>query len=355
MSTEIVKQENGRHPPVTMDWTPDQEKLIKDTVCAGATDDEFKLFLYSCQRTGLDPLAKQVYAVKRWNSQLRRESMTIQTGIDGYRVIADRSGGYAGTSEAKLSYREGGDLDSATVTVYRLVGGERAGFTATAYWDEYVVTLKSGEPNHIWKKRPRGQLTKCAEALALRMAFPQDLSGLYTTEEMAQADNPAPPEEQTGEQIAESPQPEHPIEPNKDDRIAEIVKLEEEVGKDNWELVGLARTGAKLKDVDKLKNNTIDSPKKEPGVGGLKSYHAALKAMVHFQEQDPAYLVQKIRDGENKCLELGLFNSPKHMINARVRNLKTTELTVSIPKDKLVVHLGYLSAKIIQAKEEDAA
>jgi phage recombination protein Bet len=161
-------------------------ELIKQTVAKGATDLELELFFHACQRTGLDPLMKQIYAIKRWSSADRREVMSFQTGIDGYRLIADRTGLYAGSDEPRYN----GDDDSflATVTVWKLVNGQRCGFTASARWDEYVQMTKDGQPTAMWKKMPYLMLAKCAEALALRKAFPAELSGVYTHEEMMQAD-----------------------------------------------------------------------------------------------------------------------------------------------------------------------
>lgn len=188
MAKELVNKQTGE-VQVSSDWSQEQIQLIKDTVAVGCTDDEFKLFIYVCQKSGLDPLAKQIHAYKRWNSALNRETMTVQTGIDGYRVIADRTGNLAGIDNPDLQFTQSGSLLSATVTVYRIVNGERVSFTATAYYDEYVQTKKDGNPNSMWAKMPKSQLSKCAEALALRKAFPNDLSGIYTHEEMQQADS----------------------------------------------------------------------------------------------------------------------------------------------------------------------
>ncbi len=168
MSNELAKADGG--------YTAEQVSLIKRTIAKDATDDELRLFVQQCERSGLDPFAKQIHFVKR------QGKMTIQTGIDGYRLIADRTGRYVGNDDPVFD-----DEDSpskATVTVYKLVNGIRCPFTASARWAQYYPGKQQG---FMWEKMPHVMLGKCAEALALRKAFPQELSGLYTNEEMAQA------------------------------------------------------------------------------------------------------------------------------------------------------------------------
>lgn len=182
MSKELVVSQG--------EWTVEQVKLLKDTICKGSTDSEFMLFSHACKKTGLDPFMKQIHAVKRWDSNLRREAMSIQTGIDGYRLIADRSGRFAPGREPTFVYGKDGQLISATAYVKKQTSdGTWHEVSATAFYAEYVQTTKEGSPTSFWKKMPHGQLAKCAEALALRKAFPAELSGIYTAEEMQQADN----------------------------------------------------------------------------------------------------------------------------------------------------------------------
>lgn len=173
---------------VKIEFSQDQIDLIKSQIAPKATDNELKLFLYQAKRTGLDPLTRQIYAIHRWNSAQKKEVMTIQTSIDGFRVIAERSGDYGGQDEPIFT-EENGKLVSCKVTVYRFRGDVRyPAAVGVAFWEEYKQTDKEGKPFGLWLKMPHTMLAKVAEALALRKAYPQDLSGLYTGDEMSQAD-----------------------------------------------------------------------------------------------------------------------------------------------------------------------
>src|SRR5262249_55470797 len=169
-------------------FSSDQIDLIKRTVARGATDDELKLFLHACTKTGLDPLMKQIYAVKRYDSALNRQVMAIQTGIDGLRLVAERSEMYRPGREPEY-VREEGQLVSATAFIKKMTkDGTWHDVAATARYDEYVQRKQDGTPTAFWKRMPHVMLAKVAEALALRRAFPQDLSGIYSPEERTQAD-----------------------------------------------------------------------------------------------------------------------------------------------------------------------
>lgn len=164
-------------------FSSEQVALMKNTVAKGLADNEFLLFLSVAKKRGLDPILKQVHAVKRGGKD--GGGMTIQTGIDGFRLMAARTGEYAGRDEAEFTYK-GAVPDKCKVTVYRLVQGTRCAFTATAKWAEYCP---DGGQAFMWKKMPETMLEKCCEAKALRMAFPGEMSGIYVDEEMHQADN----------------------------------------------------------------------------------------------------------------------------------------------------------------------
>jgi len=168
-----------------------QVNLIKNTIAKGASDDELRLFIQVCKGAQLNPFLKQVHLVPRWDSKSGREVRAIQVSIDGFRSIAESSGAYAGNEdpifdgEQEIEYgKEKKKItipNSAKVTVYKIVEGQRYPFTATARWAEYYPGEKMGFQWHI---RPYLMLGKCAEALALRKAFPKLLSGMYAQEEM---------------------------------------------------------------------------------------------------------------------------------------------------------------------------
>jgi len=193
----------------------EQIDLLKDTIARGCTDGELALFVQTCNRLALDPFAKQIYLVKRWDNKLGREVASHQVSIDGFRLIAERTGEYRGQTRPEWCGPDGVWREVWLVNTppaAARVGVHRQGFLEPLYrvarYSSYVQTNKGGAPSHMWATMPEVLLSKCCEALALRAAFPNDLGGLYTPDEMGQASNTTPPSLPSGVvEVLELPDP----------------------------------------------------------------------------------------------------------------------------------------------------
>jgi len=190
MSADLSEYENkSQNQEVTKvkgeteGFTTQQKDLIKRNICVGASDDELTLFLHQCKRTNLDPFSRQIYSIKYGNQR------SFQVSIDGLRLIADRTGKYEGQTMPEWCDENGKWHDvwiSKNNPTAARIGVYKKGFKMPLYgvarYDSYASFS-----SQMWKKMPDVMLVKCAEALALRKAFPHEMAGLYTTEEMTQA------------------------------------------------------------------------------------------------------------------------------------------------------------------------
>ena len=205
--TQEIQQHTGSQLAIHDDqsfWTDQQLAALRQLGVDANSQGDLAVFFHQAQRSGLDPFKREIYMITR------KGKPTIQTGIDGFYKIADRvsrkTGGTWGISETLWCGQDGqwadvwlqaGPPAAAKVTLER--NGAR--FTVVALTSEYMAQ------GPMWQKMPARMIAKCAEALAIRKAFPEDLSGLYTADEMAQADNPTPAPRPASIQQVQEPSP----------------------------------------------------------------------------------------------------------------------------------------------------
>jgi phage recombination protein Bet len=184
-----MTQPNALQPAVTAALGPALEvyqrlQAIKNALAPDLTDQELQLFALVAERSGLDPFARQIYAVKR------KGRVTFQTGIDGFRGTAESTGQYRGSDEPTFGPDQSDGFkhpEWARVVVHRVYpDGTTNDQPGIARWAEFYPGV--GDDGFMYRKQPYGQLAKCAEAQALRRAFPKQLGGIYEGAEMSQAD-----------------------------------------------------------------------------------------------------------------------------------------------------------------------
>jgi phage recombination protein Bet len=209
----VLEPERGTEMVPGTPWTRTQALTLARTIAPNLTVDEFRLFGARCAFSGLDPFAGQIHAIIRGTGNDRK--LCIQTGIDGLRLIAARTGEYMGQDEPEFEY----DSDDHTrpalarVTVYRWQHNQRVPYVGTARWNEFCPR---GGKNFLWQDKPHAMLSKTSEAQALRRAFPAEMSQVYTQEELHRSPENTPPANQSrlAARLAAEVQPESIVDPD---------------------------------------------------------------------------------------------------------------------------------------------
>lgn len=196
-------------PMRSRDYDAAQLGLIRRTVAADTTPDEFNMFIQIARRAGLDPFRKQLYCLVYSKDNAEKRKVAFITGIDGFRAVAARNGDYRPDDEEPVFVTDDAAKEpetnphgfvKATVKAFKRHGHEWHPVVGVAYWNEFAPLKEIWAPNDNGKRVPTGRfeidkkgnwfrmphvmLAKCAEAQALRKGWPEDLSGIYSPEEM---------------------------------------------------------------------------------------------------------------------------------------------------------------------------
>jgi phage recombination protein Bet len=200
-------------------WTPKQAAALQQLGVADASNADLAVFFHVVSRSGLDPFARQIYMIGRREKNKNDQwvtKQTIQTGIDGYRLIARRAADKAGEKLAEpeprwcgkdLQWLEAWPFDEPPAACKVVIYRDGEPFAGVVNYREFVQVNRDGKPTSMWKRMPANQLAKCAEAQALRKAYPQELAGIYVEDEMHQASNPEPAPETRRVTVAEVRRP----------------------------------------------------------------------------------------------------------------------------------------------------
>lgn len=163
------------------EWNGEQLEILKRTKFKDFTDHEIRYCAEMAKNLRLNVFLNQVHFVRRKNVKEGTFSVVTQVGIDGLRLIADRSGAFAGTAQTIFEKGSNPKYPSkAIATVYKIVQGVRCEFVGEARWEEFA-----DQRSPMWDKMPFKMLEKCAMAQALRTAFPAELSAVYAPEEIS--------------------------------------------------------------------------------------------------------------------------------------------------------------------------
>lgn len=214
------------------EFTPQQMTALESLGVQQAMPAEVQMFFDQCQRTQLSPWARQIYMIGRWDGRLGRNKYQVQVSIDGLRLVAERTKEYQGQTAPEWCGPDGQWrdvwLESQPPAAAR-VGVWRENFREPTYGVArlagYMPMTKQGQPQGLWRTMPDVMIAKVAEALALRKAFPMELSGLYTGDEMQQADQPR---QETQERPPQAKKPQAEPAPD-DDGVVDAEVVEEDV------------------------------------------------------------------------------------------------------------------------------
>lgn len=226
---------------------------LQNSVFPGAKDESIILAVDYCKARKLDILKKPCHIVpmnvtdaKTGNKQWRD---VIMPGIYEQRITAFRTGQMAGQDDPVfgeiISFNGMDAPEWCRVTVYRFINGERCAFSHTEYFTEACATTKDGNLNSVWSKRPRGQLAKCAEAGALRKAFPDELGGVITADEVNE-DQINPPEDKSNIINGQS------VELVTDEQIEQIKNLVEVTNSDTVGLLAAAGNAPSIEQIHRI-------------------------------------------------------------------------------------------------------